>query len=175
MPADAPLLRRWDEDPAVRASDPDDWWDWDVDLDEPGPWVELLIAEEAGRPVGFLQLLDVLAEPTGYWPGGWRPAWGPIRPGTWAVDLWLGAPADRGRGLGTVMMLMALARCRDVHGAGDVLVDPLATNVRAHALYRRCGFVLLGPTRFGGDDCLVLRSPAPAGSAPPTPRGPALP
>lgn len=31
-PADAPLLRHWDEQPHVVASDPNDDWDWEREL-----------------------------------------------------------------------------------------------------------------------------------------------
>ena len=150
---DVPLLQRWDEDPEVRASGDDGWWDWEAELATASTWVEHLIAEEDGRPVGFVQLLDAAAEPTQYW--------GEVAPGTWAIDIWIGAAPDRGRGIGSRMMGLALARCREVHRATEVLVDPLASNVRAHRFYRRCGFEPVGPRRFGDDDCLVLvhRSP----------------
>lgn len=38
-----------------------------------------------------------------------------------------------------------------------VLIDPLASNTRAHRFYERLGFRLVGPRRFGDDDCLVYR------------------
>ena len=38
-----------------------------------------------------------------------------------------------------------------------VLIDPLAANVRAQAFYARLGFAVVGPRRFGTDDCLVMR------------------
>ena len=145
-----PLLARWDEDPEVRASGgDDDWWDWDAELAIPVPWVEHLLAELDGRAIGFVQLLDAAAEPTRYW--------GDVAPGTWAIDIWIGAAADRGRGHGTRMLREAVRRCVEQHGATEVLVDPLAANVRAHRFYRRAGFVPVGPRRFGGDDCLVHR------------------
>lgn len=148
-PADVPLLRWWDEDPAVRASGgDDDWWDWDAELGVPAPWVEHLMAEVDGRPIGFVQVLDAAAEPTRYW--------GDVQAGTWAIDIWIGDAADRGRGLGTAMMRLAVARCLE-RGATEILVDPLATNRAAHRFYRRCGFVAVGPRRFGDDDCLVHR------------------
>jgi aminoglycoside 6'-N-acetyltransferase len=108
------------------------------------------MAERDGRPIGFVQLLDAAAEPTRYW--------GDVSAGVWAIDIWIGAEGDRGRGDGMRMLRAAVQRCVEHHGATEVLVDPLAANVRAHRFYRRAGFVPVGPRRFGGDDCLVHRS-----------------
>jgi aminoglycoside 6'-N-acetyltransferase len=36
--ADAPLLRRWDEDPDMLASDPDDAWNWETELGVVHAW-----------------------------------------------------------------------------------------------------------------------------------------
>jgi aminoglycoside 6'-N-acetyltransferase len=36
-----------------------------------------------------------------------------------------------------------------------VVIDPLASNVRAHRFYARLGFKPVGERRFGPDDCLV--------------------
>jgi aminoglycoside 6'-N-acetyltransferase len=145
--ADVPVLRRWDEDPAVVASDPKDDWDWDEELAAVGPWRKPLVAEVDGRPIGFLDVIDPAAEPTRYW--------GEIGPGHRAIDIWIGAAADRGRGYGAAMMRLALADCfasPDVH---TVLIDPLADNVRAIRFYRRLGFRSAGLHRFGGDLCEV--------------------
>lgn len=152
--ADVPLLERWDEDPAVRPSDVEDWWEWEEELRDPGPWVELLIAELDARPIGFVQLLDAAAEPTHYWGRD-------LTPGTWAMDIWIGDAADRGRGHGRTMMSLALDRCVGVHGAREVLVDPLLSNLRAHRFYRTCGFEEVGERMLGTDRCLVHRILAP--------------
>ncbi len=37
------------------------------------------------------------------------------------------------------------------------MIDPLASNTRAHTFYERVGFQLVGPRTFGEDDCLVYR------------------
>lgn len=147
--ADVPTLERWDEDPAVR--DPalvGGWWDWSVELTGPASWVERLVAEDDGRPLGFVQLLDTAADPSGYWGDD-------AALGVWAVDIWVGDAADRGRGYGSRMMRLALDRCVTVHGATTVLVDPLASNVDAHRFYRACGFEPMGERILDGDRCLV--------------------
>jgi aminoglycoside 6'-N-acetyltransferase len=38
-----------------------------------------------------------------------------------------------------------------------ILVDPLASNTRAHRFYERLGFVAVGRRTFGTDDCMVYR------------------
>jgi aminoglycoside 6'-N-acetyltransferase len=165
-PADVPVLRRWDEEPHVVASDPNDDWDWENELDDPGPWRKPLMAEVNGRPVGFLDLIDPAAEPSRYW--------GETGPGHRAIDLWIGAATDLGRGYGTAMMRLALADCFADPGVHTILIDPLAGNVRAIRFYRRLGFRSVGLRRFGPDLCDVhilgretwLASPACAAAVP---------
>jgi aminoglycoside 6'-N-acetyltransferase len=146
-PADIPLLRTWDEAPHVVASGVEDW-DWEAMLATRPDWRALLIAEKDGRPVGFLQIIDPAREDTHYW--------GACGPGLRAIDIWIGAPGDTGRGLGTAMMQAALARCFAEESVSAVLIDPLASNAAAHRFYRRLGFIPVGPRRFGDDECLVF-------------------
>lgn len=150
VPADVPLLHRWDDDPDVAASGgDDDEFDWEYEVPREVAWRELLIAEEDGRPVGFLQLIDAREEESHYW--------GDIEPGIWAIDIWIGAAADRGRGLGATMMHLALERCfarPDVH---TVLIDPLLRNQRAIRFYERLGFEHIGIRWFDQDECAVMR------------------
>lgn len=147
---DITLLERWDQDPDVAASGGEsDWYDWTVELARDVAWREFLIAEEDGRPVGFVQLIDAHDEESHYW--------GDIAEATWAIDIWIGAPADRGRGIGTEMMRDALERCFGAHGAVEVVIDPLATNLAAIRFYERLGFEFVGERWFDGDHCRVYR------------------
>lgn len=148
VPADATLLRRWDDEPHVVASDPSDDWNWETELARSPDWREQLMAEVDGRPVGFIQIIDPAREDSHYW--------GDCLPGLRAVDIWIGEAADLGRGYGTRMMQLALDRCFAPPEVTAVLIDPLASNTRAHRFYARLGFVPIGPRRFGQDDCLVF-------------------
>jgi aminoglycoside 6'-N-acetyltransferase len=148
-PADLALLRRWDEQPHVIASDPNDDWGWEVELARSPDWREQLIAEVDGRPVGFVQIIDPAREDSRYW--------GDAPPDLRAIDLWVGEEVDLGKGYGTRMMQVALDRCFADPAVGAVLVDPLAANTRVHRFYERLGFRFVERRRFGADDCSVYR------------------
>ena len=149
---DVSLLARWDDDPDVAAAlgrRGADWYDWSAELERDVPWRELLIAEEDGRPIGFVQLIDAGKEESHYW--------GDVDPGTWALDIWIGSPEDRGRGLGAQAMRAAIARVFKQHGAVALVIDPKVTNRRAIAFYERLGFEHVGQCELDGDSCLVMR------------------
>lgn len=164
---DLALLRRWDEQPHVVAADPNDDWAWEAELGRSPDWREQLIAESCGRPVGFVQIIDPALEESHYW--------GDVPTGLRAIDIWIGEEADLGKGYGTEMMRLALARCFKAPAVSAVLIDPLASNARAHRFYERLGFQFVERRRFGEDDCFVyclersrytpsVQSDAPAGA-----------
>jgi aminoglycoside 6'-N-acetyltransferase len=152
---DVPWLELWDTDPDVIACSSDDpnatiafgGIEWVEELAAQNEHSEYWIAELDGRPIGAMQIIDPQLEPTHYW--------GEIAPNLRAIDIWIGSPADRGQGYGREMMRLALERCfRDPRVAG-IVIDPLASNERALAFYRRLGFRPIGRRTFGDDDCLV--------------------
>ena len=149
--ADLALLRHWDEQPHVVASDPNDEWAWEVELARSPPWREQLVAEAEGRAVGFVQVIDPAREETHYW--------GSVPEGVRAIDVWIGEAEDLNRGYGTRIMTRALERCFADPGVGAVLVDPLTGNTRARRFYERLGFEFVERRRFGKDDCSVYRMP----------------
>jgi aminoglycoside 6'-N-acetyltransferase len=152
---DVPWLELWDKDDDVIACSSDDpnatvafgGIDWRDELAAQGEHSEYVIAEVGDRPIGAMQIIDPHLEPTHYW--------GEIAPNLRALDIWIGSPADRGRGYGGQMMRLALARCFDDPRVTAVVIDPLASNDRAHKFYRRLGFAPVGRRQFGDDDCLV--------------------
>jgi aminoglycoside 6'-N-acetyltransferase len=154
-PADASWLDLWDTDPDVIACSTDDPSatiafedaDWEDELaaqDEHSQW---FIGEIDGRPIGAMQIIDPHLETTHYW--------GDIAPNLRAIDIWIGAPGDRGKGYGAQMMRLALERCFSDERVTGIVIDPLASNERAHLFYRRIGFKPIGRRTFGRDDCLV--------------------
>lgn len=146
---DIALLRRWDEQPQVVAADPNDDWDWEVELARTPAWREQLIAELGGRPIGVVQIIDPAQEDSHYW--------GEVPANLRAIDIWIGEPTELGKGYGTTMMRLALARCFAAPLVTAVLIDPLDINTRAHRFYQRLGFTFLEHRRFGDDDCSVYR------------------
>lgn len=151
LSSDASLLRHWDDQPHVLQSDPNDEWNWEVELARTPDWREFLIAELDGRPIGFMQLIDPAREDSHYW--------GAAPTNLRALDIWIGEVSDLGKGYGTQMMRLALARCFRDQAVTAVLIDPLVVNIRAHRFYERLGFTVVGPRRFGEDDCLVYQLP----------------
>jgi aminoglycoside 6'-N-acetyltransferase len=115
---DLTLLRHWDAQPHVIASNPNDDWEWESELGRRPEWREQLIAEIEGRPIGFVQIIDPAREESRYW--------GEVPEGLRAIDIWIGEERDLGRGYGTEMMAQALARCFADPTVEAVLIDPLA-------------------------------------------------
>lgn len=54
-------------------------------------------------------------------------------------------------------MQLVLERCFSDPSVMAVLIDPLASNTRAHRFYERLGFEFVEHRRFGADDCCVYR------------------
>ncbi|MEQ1693961.1 MAG: GNAT family N-acetyltransferase [Gemmatimonas sp.] len=154
---DVPTLERWDADPDVISATTDDdnvdrafgGLDWRDELSQSSDVSYYLIAELDGRPIGAMQICDPHGEPTHYW--------GEIEPHLRAMDIWIGSSADRGKGYGAEMMRQAHALCFANPRVTAIVIDPLASNIRAHAFYQRLGYVVVGPRVFGDDLCLVHR------------------
>ncbi|HRE91874.1 MAG TPA: GNAT family N-acetyltransferase [Myxococcota bacterium] len=153
--ADLETLLRWDDEPHVIASDPNDDWIWRVELARTPSWREQLIAELDGRPIGVVQIIDPALEEDQYW--GEVLAEPALSGRTLrAIDIWIGEADALGRGYGTRMMALALARCFAEPAVEAVLIDPLITNIDAQRFYRRIGFEDHGVRTFGLDVCLVM-------------------
>jgi len=157
-PADLGLLQHWDEQPHVIESDPNDDWGWETELHRSPDWREQLIAETGGRPIGFVQIIDPCREDSHYW--------GCVAEGRRAIDLWIGEEADLGKGYGTAIMKLAIDRCFADPAVSTVLVDPLASNTRAHRFYEQLGFKVKARRRFGDDDCIVYSLVRPDSGSP---------
>ena len=148
-PADLELLRRGDAAPHIIAAKGTEDWGWEQELVRRPDWREQLIAEVDGAPIGFVQIIDPAREDSHYWgacPAGLR-----------AIDIWIGEEACVGRGLGTEMMRLAIARCFADRSVDGILIDPMAANMRARRFYERLGFRFVQNRRFGDDDCAVYR------------------
>jgi aminoglycoside 6'-N-acetyltransferase len=153
---DVPVLERWDRDPGViAAAGWGDEVDWREEILRGASWQELLIAEEDGRPVGCVQIIDPALEASHYWGDD-------VGPDLRALDIWIGEQQDRGRGVGAATMRAAIERCFADPGVTAILIDPLASNVRACRFYERLGFRFVEERWFGDDHCRVYRLDRPA-------------
>ncbi len=152
-PRDISLLRHWGEQPHVLTSDPNSDWEWEAELLVDADWREQLIYEIDGRPVGFVQIMDPAGDPDRYW--------GEVKENLRAIDIWIGLASDLGQGHGSEMMRLALERCFADPEVAAVLIDPLASNTRAHRFYRKHGFEFVEERWFGPDHCFVFRKGRP--------------
>lgn len=148
--ADIPLLKEWDnEDQVISASGMGNGYDWDAEVPRSVSWRDILIAHDGDHSIGAVVIIDPRQEETHYW--------GEIEPNLRAIDIWIGKAADRGRGLGTKIMNAVFNRCFAEPATNAILVDPLFSNARAIAFYKRIGFRVIERRTFASDDCLVLR------------------
>lgn len=148
-PDDLDLLLHWDQQPHVIASDPNDDWNWEVELARDPDWREQLIAEVDDVPIGLIQIIDPAREDSRYW--------GDCPDGLRAIDIWIGEEANLGRGYGTQIMTLAIERCFSEPSVRAILIDPLESNDRARRFYERLGFRFVENRSFGDDDCAVYR------------------
>lgn len=144
---DLNLLRHWDTQQHVIDCDPEDDWDWEYQLPRKVEWRKFLIAEHEGEPIGFMQIIDPLAEETHYW--------GEVEPYKKALDIWIGEAYNLNKGYGTQMMKLALEHCFADPDITGILIDPLKTNTKAHRFYKRLGFVFVEERQFEGVACFV--------------------
>ena len=148
---DLELLQHWDEQPQVKEAigEDDDDWHWEEELKRSPEWREFLVAEVAGRPIGFIQIIDPLLEDSHYW--------GEVEPNLRALDIWIGEADALGQGYGTQMMRLAFARCFADPAVTAILIDPLKSNVRAHRFYERLGFEFVEERCFDTEMCRVYQ------------------
>jgi aminoglycoside 6'-N-acetyltransferase len=122
---------------------------WAEEISNEADWLEVLIAEHEGEPIGVLQIVDPLREETHYW--------GECEPNLRAMDIWIGEEKNLGVGYGTRIMTLALAKCFADENVTAVLLDPLVDNPDAIRFYERLGFKRVERRMFGVDDCYVYR------------------
>lgn len=146
---DLSLLKHWDEQPHIIDSDPNDDWNWEVELQRRPEWRQQLIAEVDGCPIGFLQIIDPAKEDSHYWgntPDHLR-----------AIDIWIGEEENLGKGYGTVMMHKAIDLCFDEPGVTTIVIDPLVSNIKARRFYERLGFEFVELRWFNKDHCAIYK------------------
>ncbi|MEZ4887791.1 MAG: GNAT family N-acetyltransferase [Chitinophagales bacterium] len=146
---DIPILQYWDTQAHVIESDPNDDWNWEIELQRSPDWREQLVAELEGKAIGFVQIIDPELEETHYW--------GEVQNRLRAIDIWIGEKGYLGKGYGTQIMYLAIERCFANQEVTAILIDPLLNNVKAHRFYERLGFRFVEFRTFGEDDCKVYQ------------------
>jgi aminoglycoside 6'-N-acetyltransferase len=156
--ADVPDLERWDAEPHVIAAVTDvsdavqafEGAYWPSELAMQSDVFQYYIAELDGRPIGAMLIIDPHLEPTHYW--------GEIEPNLRALDIWIGEADCLGKGHGSEMMRAALDLCFADSAVTAAIIDPLASNTRAHRFYQRLGFKAVERRILPeNSDCLVHR------------------
>lgn len=155
---DLDLVKYWDTKQHVIDCDPNDEWNWELELKRNPVWREQFIAESNGEPIGFLQIIDPFLEETKYW--------GEVKPNKKAIDIWIGEEYNLNKGYGRKMMELAIEICFKDKLVDGILIDPLKSNLKAQRFYERLGFEFLEEREFDGTPCMVyeLKRKKPAGS-----------
>ena len=136
---DPEVLKYWDGD-----------YDYDVIVEEHRHCQEVGVTqcfiELDGRPIGYVQF-DPIPDAEGYEcpEEDWAKFISP-EDIVYGVDMFIAAPADRDRGIGTEMLCLLGDAIFEKYGATALVVDPKTHNTRAIACYRKCGF----------QDCFVV-------------------
>ena len=140
---------KWMSDPEVLK-----YWDGDYDeasiremyYDHLKVGVTPCFIELCGRPIGYVQF-DPIPDAEGYEcpEEDWAKFISP-KEVVYGVDMFIAAPADRDRGIGTEMLCLLGDAIFEKYGATTLVVDPKTHNTRAIACYRKCGF----------QDCFVV-------------------
>lgn len=145
---DLELVKYWDTKQHVIDSDPDEEWNWELELNQNPEWREQLIAELNEEPIGFIQIIDPYLEETHYWKD--------VLPNKRAIDIWIGEETNLNKGYGTTMMELAIQRCFQNPEVDGILIDPLKSNVKAHRFYKRLGFEFIEERMFDDTICYVF-------------------
>ena len=141
------LVKYWDTKQHVIDCDPDDEWNWEVELNRNPKWREQLVAELNGEPIGFIQIIDPYLEETKYW--------GKVEKNKRAIDIWIGDENNLNKGYGTIMMKLAIEKCFKNESVDGILIDPLKSNTKAHRFYERLGFTFVEERIFENSACYV--------------------
>jgi RimJ/RimL family protein N-acetyltransferase len=138
-PADAEEMTRWFADEADLAQ----WAGPDIEFPLTAEHLEIWNSEpSAGKPRICLTAVDGEDKPIGYFQLVNDPRNQTVRIARFGVD-----PAKRGKGFGTALFAMIVAKAFGEFAAHRVELGVWTTNMRARRLYERAGFVHEGTAR----------------------------
>lgn len=169
---DLPMLHHWLNEPGVVR-----WWEgedvsWDAVVRDHGSLatepVEHWIASVDGRPVGWIQCYaaaDDPAEAEAWWALG-------VDRSAAGIDYLIGAPADRGRGVGAGMLRAFVTEV--VFGGHaswtQACAAPYAANEASWRALARAGFRCVGVVDDGDGPCNLMVVDRPSGNGAPPER-----
>jgi aminoglycoside 6'-N-acetyltransferase len=130
-------------DGLLTEADVAEWFDADGSelvslIDEPS--VTPFLIRRDGVAIGYAQVYHANAN------AFWRDLGMPRE--TMGFDLFLGGPANRGKGIGPRVIRALLARVFSMQGVVQAIIDPDPDNTLALRAYSKCGF-LFGPPQPG--------------------------
>ena len=125
--------------------------DWSEEINNPIPEIQNYIIQHKNEAIGVVQIQDIFNEPYQYWS-----SWSGFAPNIYAIDIWIGNVDYLNKGFGTKAMLEAIRICFEDKKAKCIVVDPLATNLKAINFYKKLGFEFLYNHSFEDDYCSIL-------------------
>lgn len=151
---DLELIKYWDTEQHVIDSDPDDEWNWEIELNRNPEWREQLVAELNDVAIGFIQIIDPYKEETNYWEIKEK--------NKRAIDIWIGEEKNLNKGYGTKIMHLVIEKCFSNTNVDGILVDPLKSNTKAHNFYKKLGFEFKEERKFDNTLCYVYELKKPS-------------
>jgi RimJ/RimL family protein N-acetyltransferase len=137
--SDLPVLERW-----LAATHVVRWWqaEWSVPVvtalrgGEGLPeTLRARIAEHDGRPIGYIQLYNALADPSGFWDGIEN-----VTNKTWGIDMLIGEAEMINRKFGREMARQVIVELFAETDADRVVSDPHRDNWPCIIALKRIGF-----------------------------------
>ena len=108
------------------------------------------IANQGGKPIGFIQSYVVKDSRGGWWEEEQDP-------GARGIDQFLTAPGQLNQGLGTAMIRAFLAMLFEDQNVTTVQTDPDPKNHRAIRCYTKAGFCAVGQVHTPDGLALLMR------------------
>ncbi|MCB0637158.1 MAG: GNAT family N-acetyltransferase [Lewinella sp.] len=129
-----PLLQQWLSQPDLLPifGEPTEWLTEISDNLVAASWVRYFLPTLSGRPIGFCQYYETDQAPPGIWSAE------PV--GTVGIDYFIAHAADRGKGLGTILLTRLLTVIRDQEKYQAVIADPEPDNLSSLRLLVKLGF-----------------------------------
>ena len=146
---DLDTIQWWHDQSHLVDRGPGHDYDWVEQLRNKVDWRQQYIAEYGGKAIAFVQIYDPYEEDEGIWDI--------VTPKLRVINVWIGEAGNLNKGLGTLIMQLAIKRAFEDPNVYALLVDPLISNKKAQRFYARLGFKFLESRNVNGERCYVFR------------------